>query len=150
MRHIFKKAHYILFAAIIMLVACEDDNEIDPRLELLAGTWEVESVFLDGTNVTNPSYQDFAILFREDGSFFTVDGDPLFTQAGGFWQFMDNSESTILLSDVEAQLTYHEDNTMLNISLLAPGGEIGVNGRTLGLSGQYDFLLVRTDRNIEP
>ncbi len=135
---------------LFLLISCSDDSEADPRLSRLVGTWEVERVLLDGFDVTLPSYENFAILFRTDGSFFSVDGDPVFTESGGFWEFGDTGENQILLGDVDADLVFSENDTKLNIVFFAPNGQIGVGGRTEGLSGEYQFFLVSSEQNIEP
>ncbi|MEM9895237.1 MAG: hypothetical protein AAF789_02610 [Bacteroidota bacterium] len=140
----------LVFIAPLLLASCSEDDEIDPRLERLAGTWEVEQVLLEGFDVTVPSYENFAILFRTDGSFFSVDGDPVFTEAGGFWEFVDNGDDRIVLGEVEANLSFSENDTKLNILFFAPNEQIGVGGRITGLSGEYQFFLVSSEQDIEP
>lgn len=146
----FKKILFLLFIAPAILISCSDDDSVDPRLERLVGTWEIERVLLDGFDVTVPSYEDFAILFRSDGSFFNVNGDPVFTESGGFWEFSDTNENRILLGSVDANLNFSDNDTKLNIIFFAPDRQIGVSGRSEGLSGEYQFFLVSSEQDIEP
>ena len=146
LKHLF----LLTLLAPILLISCSDDNEIDPELERLAGTWEIDRVLLDGFDVTSPSYENFAILFRTDGSFFIVDGDPVFTESGGFWEFADTGDNRIFLGNVEVVLAFSENDTRLNLAFFAPNEQIGVGGRTDGLSGEYEFFLVTSEQDIEP
>ena len=136
---------------LLLLTGCNNDDSTSVESNRLVGTWEVQSVFLDDFDVTSPSYEAFAILFRPDGSYFTVDGDPVFTEAGGFWRFLEGDDARIELGSVEADLVFRNNDSELSIFFIAPEGQIGSSSRIiLGLSGEYEFHLVSSEQDIEP
>ena len=136
-----------------LCLSCEDsDGDISPidvAANNLTKTWEVGSVLLDNFDVTVPSYENFAILFREDGSYFAVDADPAFTESGSFWRFIDNNPNRLEIGGVEASLSFSEDVTALTLISTAPGKVIGSPNRVKGLSGEYEFRLVVSSQVLE-
>lgn len=139
-----------LLSGLVILSSCSDDDSADrdPDALRLQGTWEVQMVTLNTFDVTDPEYTEFIILFREDGSYFTQDGDPVFTENGGFWRFEGSGDTKILIMDgtnVTAEFTNNDNQ--VSISFFAAGGRIGT--RSSGLDGDYRFDLIRTDKRIE-
>lgn len=134
----------------VLLSGCSDDDATsrDPDAIRLQGTWEVQMVTLNSFDVTNPEYTDFIILFREDGSYFTQDGDPVFTENGGFWRFetTDNIK-TLIMDGTNVSYAFTANDNQVSISFFAAGGRIGT--RSSGLDGDYRFDLIRTDKRIE-
>ncbi|MEM7108735.1 MAG: hypothetical protein AAF519_10955 [Bacteroidota bacterium] len=142
-------------SAFIFIQCDSDDDDLSPvevaRAQLI-GTWEVDQVLLNGFDVTNPSYTDFVILFRPDGSYFALDANPVFTESGGFWQFINNDPERLEIGAeevIESTVTFSEDSNVLTLSFTAVGEEIGASGRTKGLEGEYEFRLLRSDQQIE-
>ncbi|MEM9298415.1 MAG: hypothetical protein AAGA64_08490, partial [Bacteroidota bacterium] len=136
----------LLVSLLFSFLSCaDDDNNSDGLSEIerrIVGTWEVQTVFLNGFDVTNPSYTDFAILFRPDRSYFAIDSEPIFTPSGGFWQFLDNDPDRLEIGGVESMLSLDDDTMILVFQ--ATGEQIGESGRRKGLDGDYEFTLTRT------
>ena len=153
MKSLFYFATALAFSLLTLLSACEDSgSDTSPTAQAadnLTKTWEVGTVLLDDFDVTVPSYESFAILFREDGSYFAVDADPAFTDTGGFWRFIDNNPSRLEIGGVEATLNFNEDATAMTLIFTAPGTVIGAPNRVKGLSGEYEFRLVESSQVLE-
>ncbi len=145
--------YLLLIITSFSLGSCSDDDNSNSPIDIvrgqLLGTWEVSSVFLEGFDVTSPSYDDFLILFRPDGSYYALDADPVFTESGGFWRFLDNNPQRLEIGGVEGVLTFSEDAEMITLKFTAPGEPIGASGRGEGLEGEYEFRLLKSDQIIE-
>ena len=114
-------------------------NPIEEQLKLLAGTYDVSSVKLDGTDVTS-DYPGMKITFGTDKKYATSGGDfvPVW-KASGTFRFKDETSTppdlTKIIRDdnVEMAYTLSGSNLTLNFSIKDP------NGRIAGLEGQYEF-----------
>ena len=143
----------LALSLLMVIASCEDDNSsyspLNEAARNLTKTWEVGTVLLDDFDVTIPSYENFAILFREDGSYFAVDADPVFTDSGGFWRFVDHHPNRLEIGGIEATLSFSEDATAMTLVFTAPGEVIGSPNRVKGLSGAYEFRLVVSSQVLE-
>ncbi|MEM7548600.1 MAG: hypothetical protein AAF363_02935 [Bacteroidota bacterium] len=140
----------LISTLMVSIISCEDDIPNQTIIaEDILGTWEAGNVNLDGFDVTSPSYDEFAILFRADGSYFVQDGDPIFTSSGGFWRVISEENNLIELGGIETSYTLNEAGSILTLTFTANGNTIGVNARQSGLSGNYTFTLNSTERDIE-
>lgn len=137
----------LLFATSIYLSNCgnkKDDpqpepNPIEEQLKLLAGTYDVGSVKLDGTDVS-ADYPGMKITFGTNKSYSTSGGDfvPVWKASGTFTFKNESSNPPDLSSmirddNVEMLYTLSGSNITLNFSIKDP------NGRLAGLEGQYEF-----------
>ncbi|NJN26814.1 MAG: hypothetical protein HC819_12980 [Cyclobacteriaceae bacterium] len=130
----------ILSLALFYSCGSDDPSPLEDATNKLAKTWGNATVILDGADVTSPSYSDFSITFRADGSYTTSDGDPAFKSTGGFWAFTNQSTFTSILVDgVTMSVVLNEEATTLKLSFLAPGAPVGA--RVSGLVGDYIFDL---------
>ena len=143
-------AFIVLIILLPLSCASEEDGDSLTSVERqLVGTWEVGSVLLNGFDVTNPSYTNFAILFRDDRSYFSVDGDPIFTEFGGFWRLIDNDLNQLEISGQIGSATFDEEGASLTLRFQAEGDQLGEAGRGQGLEGQYEFRLVESDQILD-
>jgi len=143
MKNTIKLIYFLsLLFSIAVLPSCDDDDDPDPiteRTTLLSKTWNVSSVNLDGTDVTNPSYSSFALTFRADGSYTTADGDPAFT-GSGFWSIPSATNlNQLRIGNTDVTATLNSTNDQLTLNFALSGNPI--NGRVAGLSGNYVFVL---------
>ncbi len=134
------------------LNGCDENTSVDPveeQTERLARTWSVSSVFLDGFDVTSPTYEGFAILFRKDKSWWVpVERVPAFTKNGGFWEFNGNNLDEIIINEVVVSLEFGSGDQSLRLKFSAPGSALGEGSRSAGLSGDYEFNLVVAQNQI--
>ncbi|MEM9858035.1 MAG: DUF5004 domain-containing protein [Bacteroidota bacterium] len=143
-----KKIRYILsivaLSSLVTFMSCGDDDSSGPSdTDRLAGAWSGTSVTLDNFDVTSPEYSNFRITFNADGSYITIDGDPVFTDTGGFWTITSSSATGLglTLDGVAAQAAFNADNTTLTLTFTATNEVIGA--RTSGLAGSYVFSLAK-------
>jgi hypothetical protein len=126
---------------LLLIMSCSDDPSPEQEaINRLAKTWGNATVQLDGSDVTSPSYDNFSITFRTDGSYITSDGDPVFKPGGGFWAYTDQTNfSRIDVDGVSMNVALNTNATTLTLSFTAPGSAIGA--RVEGLEGDYVFNL---------
>lgn len=136
----------ILGALLILLVtvtSCKKDNpSSDERAKALQGVWTATSVVLNDVDVTEPTYTDFTITFREGGTYITSGGSPIFTNNGGFWEvtvFADNFW-TLDVDGVTMNVTFSGE-TNATLAFTANNEVIGASNRIAGLVGSYEFTL---------
>ena len=140
-RNIF---NIMILCSLAIFASCNDDDSSTPsETERFEGTWTVNSVTLNSVDVLNPEYTNFRITFNSDGSYITIDGDPVFTDTGGFWSVNSSTESTasITMDGVAVLATFGVDNSTLTLSFTANDQVVGA--RTLGLVGDYVFVLTK-------
>jgi hypothetical protein len=126
---------------LLGIMSCSDDPSPEQEaINRLSKTWTDASVQLDGNDVTSPSYDNFSITFRTDGSYITTDGDPVFKPSGGFWSYTDKTNfSRIDVDGVSMNVSLNTNVTTLTLTFTAPGTAIGA--RVEGLEGNYVFNL---------
>lgn len=131
-----------LLVLLSTLIACGDDDD-DGGPSNLVATWSASSVFLNDFDVTLPTYENFTITFRNDGTYSTSGGTPVFTDQGGFWSVTSetSSQATITLDGVTASVSFADDLSTAVLSFVAIGEAIGA--RTSGLDGNYVINLER-------
>ncbi len=135
----------VVLCSLIVFVSCGGDDGDDAPSEnaRFVGAWTATSVTLNNVDVLNPEYSNFRITFNDDGSYITVDGDPVFTDTGGFWTINSSTETSanISLDGVSATVAFSNENNTMTLSFTANDSVIGA--RTLGLVGQYVFVLAK-------
>jgi len=128
--------------SLAAVMSCGGDDPAGPTdADRFVGTWDATSVTLDDLDVTNPEYSNFSVTFNSDGSYITVDGDPVFTDTGGFWSVTSSNTTSVTL-DVDGVVvvaTFAADNGSVILSFTANDAVIGA--RTDGLVGNYVFTL---------
>lgn len=134
----------VALLSLVTFISCGDDDPSGPSdIDRLAGVWSGTNVTLDGVDVTSPEYANFRITFNDDGSYITVDGDPVFTDTGGFWTITSSSATglSLTLDGVAVQAEFNADNTTVTLTFTATDAVIGA--RTSGLVGDYVFSLAK-------
>lgn len=133
----------VAISSLVVIASCGDDDDggTSPEDQFAAnigGSWSATEVRLDGNDVTDPSYLNFTIQFNEDGSYVTSDGDPVFTDQGGFYTVTSvaGDVGSITLDGVAATLTVTGETTA-TLGFTATGEAIGARG----LEGAYVFSL---------
>ncbi|GEM_PF-6929347 len=141
----YKNIFYVMaFCSLTMVMSCNDDDPSEPsEEERFVGAWTASSVTLNNVDVLNPEYSNFRITFNDDGSYITVDGDPIFTDTGGFWTITSSSESTVNidLDGVAVIAAFGADDSTVTLSFTA--NDVVVGARTKGLVGAYVFALTK-------
>lgn len=135
-------SYLLLISSMLLIGSCGGDGSDEPSpIERFAGTWSASAVTLDGVDVTSPEYSDFTITFNDDGSYITTDGDPVFSDQGGFFTISSSSGATaeLIVSDVAMSAEFNADDTSVTISFTANDAVIGA--RLAGLVGNYVFVL---------
>lgn len=142
MKNIIKLIYFLSILSFVTVLSSCDDDDPDPiaeRTNLLANTWNISSATLDGTDVTNPSYSNFALTLRADGSYTTADGDPAFT-GSGFWSIPSATNlNQLRIGNTDVTASLNSTNDQLTLTFALSGNPI--NGRVAGLSGNYVFVL---------
>ena len=137
----------ILFLVILplgMFIACgDDDSSGNADNDRFIGDWSISSVTLDNFDITDPEYSTFTIKFRADGSYLTTDGDPVFTDTGGFWSITasNGANFNLTMDGIDVEAIFNEDNNTVTLAFTANNTVIGA--RTHGLVGSYVFLLTK-------
>ncbi|TRX61209.1 hypothetical protein FNH22_03900 [Fulvivirga sp. M361] len=129
-------ASLLLLALLSTFVSCGDDDDNGASPGLVA-TWSASSVLLNDFDVTMPTYENFTITFRSDGTYITSGGTPVFTDQGGFWSITSEtgSQINITLDDIAASVSFTDDLSTAVLNFTANGKAIGA--RTSGLEGNY-------------
>lgn len=132
----------MLIASFFMIVSCGSDDSAGPsESDRFVGTWAATNVTLDNVDVTTPEYSNFTVTFNNDGSYITIDGDPVFTDTGGFWSITSSTDSSISLDvdGVAVEASFGADDDTVTLSFTANDQVIGA--RVEGLVGRYVFTL---------
>ncbi|MEQ9296929.1 MAG: DUF4999 domain-containing protein [Cyclobacteriaceae bacterium] len=143
---VYKNIFYgILLCSLTIMMSCSDDDPAEGPSDMarFVGAWTATNVTLNNVDVLNPEYSNFRITFNDDGSYITVDGDPIFTDTGGFWSVSSSAESNanIALDGVSVAAAFGADNTTVSLSFTANDQVVGA--RTKGLVGAYVFALTK-------
>jgi hypothetical protein len=93
----------LTLATFLVLAGCDggdpptpEETEVEKATKLLAGTWTVQNVTVDGTDRTSV-YKDVRITFS--GSNLTATNGGVVWPASGTWRFTDDTAKTITRSD---------------------------------------------------
>lgn len=131
-----------LLVLLSTFISCGDDDDNGASSSLVA-TWSASSVLLNDFDVTLPTYENFTITFRNDGTYSTSGGTPVFTDQGGFWSITSETgnQANLTLDGVAASVSFADDLSTAVLSFIAIGEAIGA--RTSGLDGNYVINLER-------
>lgn len=138
---------------MVMLIACGGDGGDDPAPpppsaatfeEKLAGTWNVSSVKIDGSDVSS-DYSGFSITFDTNLNYTISNGGTTFTQSSGSWGTASSNDTgaTGFLDGITNQVTlvFSNENKTLTLSFIVDNSTFGLGGRGDGLAGSYVFVL---------
>ncbi|MEM6525676.1 MAG: DUF5004 domain-containing protein [Bacteroidota bacterium] len=135
----------LLLGAFVM-IGCGDDDDGDGdgpsaeelQLQMIAKTWQVQTVTFEGTDVTEATFSNFSITFGSDKTFTTSNGEPIFT-GGGLWDF-GSTLDIIIVDGVTMTTLINADASALRLTFTAAGESIG--SKKSGLTGDYVFDLL--------
>ena len=130
-------ASLLLLALLPTFVSCGDDDDTNGASSGLVATWSASSVLLNDFDVTMPTYENFTITFRSDGTYTTSGGTPVFTDQGGFWSITSETggQVNITLDGIAASVSFTDGLSTAVLNFTANGTAIGA--RTSGLEGNY-------------
>jgi hypothetical protein len=141
----------ILFIAF--LISCEeggggDDPTPATFTEKLQGTWNMESVKIDGSDVSS-DFSGFSITFDAGLNYTITNGGITFPfssgSLGGNFDDSDVSSKTVFIDGInqnnEATLAFSNNNNTLTLSFTVDTTTLGLGGRGEGLAGNYVFVL---------
>jgi hypothetical protein len=134
----------VLSVALVTVTSCGNNDDDGPSdIDRFVGTWTASSVTLDGNDVTSPEYTGFTVTFNDDGSYITTNGDPIFTNTGGFWSISSVSDQTVQIDvdGVPMTAVFGEGNNSVIVTFTATDSAIGSAARVEGLVGDYAFTL---------
>jgi len=137
-----KQLYLITFLLIIItaLFPCcsDDDNTVDlkdEQIQALAKSWHIQSITLDGTDITFPAFEGFVLTFQSDNTYTTINGSPIFS-GNGFWDFDGENLNTLIIDGVGVNITL---NNTLILEFNLNGTPIG--GRLESLTGDYVIIM---------
>lgn len=147
------KLKYMLSATVLIAVlaisGCKSDDadsEPDPLAQQLVAlinegsSWVIGSsgmVIKDGFDVSD-QFNGFALTIS-DGTYNTQNSLPHVWNTQGTWEFVDSDPNRVLRNDgVELAVRFNASN--LTLIFTAPDSDTG--GRTEGVAGEYQFVLV--------
>lgn len=136
-----------LIASVLVFPSCGDDDSELTIDQLIAGTWTLSSVTVDGGDATS-EFTGFSMTITDGGSYTVNNGGGLLSGGTYFlnsWgtvtthSSMDLSESSGIAT-YSAQVVMSNGNTTLTLSFYNPTTTFG-SGRTEGARGDYVFVL---------
>lgn len=142
-----KKTYPFLISATILTLllvigSCGDDppptpeeTEVEKATKLLAGTWTVQNVTVDGTDRTS-LYKDVRITFS--GSNITATNGGVVWPASATWRFADDTAKTIARGDGITMAVNELTANKLVVSFAWAKGTLG-SGRVESVAGQHVF-----------
>lgn len=133
----------VLLGTLLMMGCGDDDDNDGPseeemQLQMIAKSWQAQTVTFEGTDVTEASFSNFTITFGDDKTFSTSNGDPIFT-GGGLWDF-GTTLDVLIVDGVTINTLVNADASALRLTFTATGESIGA--RKSGLTGNYVFDLL--------
>ena len=146
MKYLYKLVP-VLFIAI--LISCDeggggDDPQPQTFEEKLQGTWSLESVKIDGSDVSS-DYSGFSITFDAGLNYTITNGGTTFLQTSGSWGTASPTDTgaTGFLNGITNQVTlaFSNDDKTLTLSFNVDNSTFGLGGRGDGLAGSYVFVL---------
>jgi|AntRauTorckE6833_2_1112554.scaffolds.fasta_scaffold59408_1 hypothetical protein len=148
MRNILNLISIIFIGTLFIFTSCGGEDEPDDPAgtfaEKLKGTWQLNNVTLDNSDVTN-DFTGFAVNFvfqgENQGSFTIANANSAIMSEGNFSLI---GTSSVNLSNggenIEVNLSLSEDGTVLVFSFRNDETTFA-EGRILGLEGDYVFEL---------
>jgi hypothetical protein len=130
-----------VLSALLFIASCGGDpptpeeTEVEKATKLLAGTWTVQNVTVDGNDRTSV-YKDVRITFN--GSNLTATNGGVVWPASGTWRFADETAKTITRSD-GLTISVNELTTNKLVAALTWTRATLGGGRTESVAGQHVF-----------
>ncbi|MCW5909769.1 MAG: hypothetical protein KIT62_01785 [Cyclobacteriaceae bacterium] len=131
----------------LLYSGCKKDDPVKPitdqQIEKLNGSWKATEVKAD--DILQDEYDDFVLTFSGDAGNkfleYTPEGRPFVSPwpESGTLLFDDADPQRVLHRDDDVVITYEVTNTTLTISFdFSEEGYIN-NGRTSGITGEWEF-----------
>ncbi|OEK01272.1 hypothetical protein BFP97_06990 [Roseivirga sp. 4D4] len=140
----FFKAFALLLVFSIMLWGCKDDdpNPLAQRINNLAGTWTVQSVTNDGTDVTN-QFNGFQLAFTIEKTYTTTNGGNPWPASGTFDIQEDALDTIVRDGNTNITIVSISDSSM-SLRFQVNGIRSIANLRS-GITGSFTFSLTKTN-----
>lgn len=141
------RVNHVIVATLFLtlftvLLACDNDeiNEAERVKSILIGSaWNVESVFVSGTDQTSV-YSGLQINFSDTG-YTAQNGGSVWT-ASGTWNFTDETAKAFLRNDGLSVSIIELEQKKLVLELTWDKTTLG-SGRIASVDGRHTFTLVR-------
>lgn len=145
----------ILVSATLFFAACDKGGGDEPsakekQIDLLAGTWQAQSVSFDGDDTYTDDYADFTLQITKSSAeamTYVTQGRPAGDlspwNANGTFTFGGDIATQLIRSD-EVAVTYSLDGNTLTLTLANYSGEgYLVPGRTATVEGDWVFVMTK-------
>ncbi|MFZ5972160.1 MAG: hypothetical protein ACOYXA_11265 [Bacteroidota bacterium] len=138
-----KRIILFLLTSVALLSCKEDDDgltDIEKATILLAKQWDVSSVLLEGTDITNFGYTLSKIQFNADGTWAATNGGSLFSSSGS-WTFANDNLNVLNMSGTEVYIALNEQGLNLELRFTLTGAT-PIGGRVSSIQGDYIVFLL--------
>ncbi len=115
------KRTILLFFAIAGIISCTENDTIPKtQVDPIIGTWQLESVIIDGVNVIGECEMKSTLKFNQDGTFtgvsyITEPGKPCYEEDENSTWKNNNGETNYTIDGYIVEITFSKNNTIAAI-----------------------------------
>ena len=115
------KRTILLFFAIAGIISCTENDTIPKtQVDPIIGTWQLESVIIDGVNVIGECEMKSTLKFNQDGTFtgvsyITDTGKPCYEEDENSTWKNNNGETNYTIDGYIVEITFSKNNTIAAI-----------------------------------
>lgn len=141
--------YFSLLITLGLLTACGGEGGTDPEPtsfeELISANWSMQSVTVDGTDVTS-DFTGFSVVLNSNGkgsnsgSFTISNANGVIDSSGSYT--VNGSSGIVLNGSISVSVSLSNENNTMTFAFNNPD-DIFSGGRTEGTAGNYTVVLVR-------